>query len=294
MKDNGLVLLKEYIDEFGYHSDRELDITYKCYYEDIERIITKLKNSLESLTLECDFEEEQYLKYEDQMKKISSKKLRKNISEMRDFLWWREELKDLSIRYYCLIKKYTDRLASAFKDSNIIKDKTDIYYLKQTDILDFIDEKIDISKLNEIITKNKIYYNSFKNFNNPTDIGSVYTENVKESKEYIDILKGIGCNDKIVTGKVKIVEKVENIDTLTSGDILVTKYIDTGWTSRFGILKGVISEYGGVLCHSSIVAREYSISAIVCAKDVCSKLTDGDIIEMNGKTGEIKVLKEGE
>lgn len=289
-----MILIREFIDEYGYHSDKELDLTYKCYYEEVENIIFRVKNYVldKEYNIENRYEEEQLLKYNKQIENIKSKKIKKEIDDMRRFLWYREDLKDLSIRYYCLMRKYTNKLAEKYEEENILNKKEDIYYLTQEDIIKFINKKINKREFNEIIQKNKIYYNSFRNFENPTDIGKMYKEPEVNKKECQKLLQGIGGNDKIVTGKVRVINDVKDINKLKQDEILVTKYIDTGWTSRFGILKGVISEYGGVLCHSSIVAREYGISVIVCAKDICKHLNTGDIIQMNGNTGEIKLLEE--
>ena len=47
-----------------------------------------------------------------------------------------------------------------------------------------------------------------------------------------------------------------------------------------------------MLSHSSIVAREMGIPAIVSVNNLLETLKDGDMVEMDGSTGEIKVLKE--
>ena len=43
-----------------------------------------------------------------------------------------------------------------------------------------------------------------------------------------------------------------------------------------------------ILCHASIVAREYKIPCIVSAKNVTKSIKDGSTIYMNGETGEIE------
>ena len=71
----------------------------------------------------------------------------------------------------------------------------------------------------------------------------------------------------------------------------MTRYTDTGWTSKFAILSGIVTEYGGILCHAAIVSREYGIPCIVCTKDATKLIKDGSTISINGSTGEITVEK---
>ena len=70
---------------------------------------------------------------------------------------------------------------------------------------------------------------------------------------------------------------------------MVTKFTDTGWTSRFAILKGIVTEHGGVLCHASIISREYGIPCIVSCYDAAKKVKDGSKITINGATGEVLI-----
>ncbi len=126
------------------------------------------------------------------------------------------------------------------------------------------------------------------NFKNPNDIDKRYNGYQKPIQK--DSLKGIGCSTGIRTGKVRVVKSLGDINQIQKGEILVTKFIDTGWISRFGILNGVISEYGGILCHSSIVAREYEIPAIVGVEDVEKLFKDGEMIEIDGHSGEIRKI----
>ena len=105
-------------------------------------------------------------------------------------------------------------------------------------------------------------------------------------------LKGIGCNKGTVTGTARVINSLAEIDRLQVGDILVTKFTDTGWTSKFAILKGIVTEYGGILCHAAIVSREYGIPCVVCTNDATRIIKDGSTITINGTTGEITVEKE--
>ena len=77
-----------------------------------------------------------------------------------------------------------------------------------------------------------------------------------------------------------------------TNDILVTKFTDTGWTAKFAILSGIVTEYGGILCHAAIVSREYGIPAIVSCHDALTKIKDGQKIMIDGATGIVKIMEE--
>ena len=116
----------------------------------------------------------------------------------------------------------------------------------------------------------------------------VYIPKIKVKDEQI---KGLGANNGIVTGIARVIEDFSEIDKLKENDILVTKFTDTGWTPKFAILSGIITEYGGILCHAAIVSREYGIPAIVNCHDVMSKIKDGQTITIDGSTGVVTIEK---
>ena len=104
-------------------------------------------------------------------------------------------------------------------------------------------------------------------------------------------LKGIGGNDGIVEAKVRVLTELSQLNELETGEILVTRFTDTGWSHRFGRLAGLITETGGVLSHATIVAREFGLPTIIGAKDATRLLKTGMLIRMNGASGEIQIIK---
>lgn len=285
----------DHINNFGYHSDKELDVTFPHYSEDPEPIIKAIKDAI--CADDSDDPKAYYIKQQkvfNKQLKILSKalpinkylKLEKSITEMRKMLWWREELRDISTKFYYLIRLYTIKLAKVYVKNKLLNNVEDIWYLKIDDLSRFISKQIKINDLQKIIERNKQYYQSFRNFTSENEIGHTF-DGVVQDKPSSDMLRGVGCNTGLVTGKARVIKDLSEIDRLKDNDILVTKFTDTGWTSKFAILSGVVTEYGGVLCHAAIVSREYGIPCVVCAHGAMTKIIDGSVITINGATGEI-------
>lgn len=284
----------EVINNYGYHSDKELDVTYPCYYEDITPIITNIRDLV---LLDDEYspkkdQEKGHEKYHKRMAEIKNKigpgnylDLEKKIEKIRTMLWWREEFRDVSTRFYYLIRIYTIELAKYLVDKKILQDEEDIWFLKVGHLWDYLDDKLTKKDLEKIIEKNKEYYNAYRNYMSENEIGSVFSSG--EHKNKISALKGLGANNGTVTATARVIESFDEIDRLQEGDILVTKFTDTGWTPKFAILSGIVTEYGGILCHAAIVSREYGIPAIVSCTGIINEIKDGETITINGSTGEI-------
>jgi Phosphoenolpyruvate synthase/pyruvate phosphate dikinase len=293
--------LRTYLNNYGYHSEKELDVTYPCYYEDVEKVIKMFKDTLE-LDDSCSpiiDRQTQSTKYQEQLSKVKSSvssqkfaKIVKKIDTMRNMLWWREELRDISTRFYYIIRIYTLELAESYVKRGIISSIDDIWFLAISDIFAFMNNELDIDSIQDILERNKKYYNSFRNYLSENEIGSVFDNEGTNNHNDPNQIKGIGCNNGVVIGTARVIENLSEIDRLNVDDILITKFTDTGWTNKFAILKGIVTEYGGILCHAAIISREYGIPCVVCCHNATQKIKDGSTISINGATGEVLIIKE--
>ena len=57
-----------------------------------------------------------------------------------------------------------------------------------------------------------------------------------------------------------------------------------------GLCAGIVTDYGGVLSHAAIVAREYGIPAVVSCQAATQKFKDGDMINVDTGTAIVSVV----
>lgn len=290
--------------EYGYHSNRELTLLQPSYSEDLQSVIDLIQKVIHQPEYErvigsgvseslSEMEIEALIK--GKVPKRQVKKVKQDVLFLRELLWWREEFKDISTRYYHLIRQVTLQLGECYQEKEIIKEADDLFYLEKEVIKDFIAGNLTQTELQTRIKQNRTYCQAYRNFQ---PAGELY-ERPLEIKQTLEVstttLKGIGANTGIVTGRVRVLEEMNEMNQIQSGEILVTRFTDTGWSYVFGIIGGLITETGGVLSHATIVAREFDIPAIVCAHGATQHLTTGMTVTLNGHTGEISIQdKKGE
>ncbi|HVM40361.1 MAG TPA: PEP-utilizing enzyme, partial [Acidimicrobiia bacterium] len=76
---------------------------------------------------------------------------------------------------------------------------------------------------------------------------------------------------------------------LEPGDVLVAPATDPSWTPLFLVAGAVVVERGGPLSHAAIVARELGLPAVLNAVDATTWLTDGDVVEVDGSAGTVRI-----
>ncbi len=85
-----------------------------------------------------------------------------------------------------------------------------------------------------------------------------------------------------------MVTGIADFARVEQGDVLTIPYSDVGWTPLFAKAGAVIAESGGMLSHSSIVAREYGIPCVVSVAGA-TRLEDGAMVTVDGYRGEVVV-----
>lgn len=96
-----------------------------------------------------------------------------------------------------------------------------------------------------------------------------------------------------VRGIARVLSTLGEADRLAHGDVLVAKTTSSTWSPLFAVAGAVVTEVGGVLSHSAVVAREYGIPAVVGARGATAALRDGQYVEVDGDRGLIRVIEAG-
>lgn len=104
------------------------------------------------------------------------------------------------------------------------------------------------------------------------------------------LLHGIPASGGIFTGHVRVLNRVENICQVRSGEVLVVSRTDPGWTPVFSKIGGLITETGGILSHGAVVSREYGIPAVTNVQNACQILHTGQIVMIDGFKGIVRIM----
>ena len=104
-------------------------------------------------------------------------------------------------------------------------------------------------------------------------------------------LVGMAVSPGAVTGPVKVLRNPRD-KPVEQGDVLVAYTTDPGWTPLFVNAAAVVLEVGGVLQHGAVIAREYGKPCVAGVDRVVSQLRDGQMVEVDGTAGVIRLVPE--
>jgi phosphohistidine swiveling domain-containing protein len=104
------------------------------------------------------------------------------------------------------------------------------------------------------------------------------------------VLTGVAASPGVVTGRARVVRDPATTE-LDEGDILVCETTDPSWVALFLVAGAVVTDYGGLLSHGPIVARELGIPC-VCGTEVASRrIRDGQLVRVDGDAGRVEIVE---
>ena len=101
---------------------------------------------------------------------------------------------------------------------------------------------------------------------------------------------GESIGQRIVHGVARMVSDPTKMNTINSGEILVTDMTDPDWEPIMKRAGAIVTNRGGRTCHAAIIARELGIPAIVGCGDATKKIKANEKITVScaeGRTGYI-------
>jgi len=101
------------------------------------------------------------------------------------------------------------------------------------------------------------------------------------------LLKGLGASPGIVSGAARVVRKLDGLDKVGEGDIIVTEMTTPDMVPAMKRAAGIVTDEGGMTSHAAIVSRELGVPAVVGTGTGSKALGDGQLITIDGDKGTI-------
>lgn len=273
----------EFLQKFGHLSESAVDFSYRPWRENPDFVIRMLiehEDLREPETVRIQFK--------DLPPSGQSSRLTKSIfMRARLFRYYREAYSSLFSRSLGFLRAYYLALADLWVMRGILKDREDIFYLFHDELQAVFQADLQPGDVHSLVLKRRQGMKDAQDIPTPEIIfGDTPPPIIPGAKEK---LVGVPTSRGYYVGPVKVVRNFDEFNKLLPGDVLVIPYSDTAWLPLFTKAGAVIAESGGMLSHSSIIAREYNIPAVVSVPGALC-LTDHTLVSVDGYKGEIQII----
>lgn len=304
----------DYLDKYGYRAMCELKLEEPSMNERPEFLFSMLKNYSVAPMPEGEASGDK----ERQIREAAEQKVKEMLGD-KPLFWklkkidvlmfvarWakkamavREYQRFARTKMYGLVSRIFKGFGHRFVERKVIDKVDDIFYLTMQETLEYVVGTARSQKLRELAALRRAEFEEYRQMDELPDrietTGITYCNDLTrgmladDADDDPDIIRGIGgCSGKI-TGKVKVILDPSD-DMSLNGEILVAARTDPGWVPLFATASALLIERGSMLSHSVIVARELGLPAVVGATGVTKKVKTGDVVELDGTTGVVKVV----
>ena len=119
-------------------------------------------------------------------------------------------------------------------------------------------------------------------------MGEVFGSSEAVHEEHL--LRGLAASQGVYEGPARRVSGPSEFGRIVQGDVLVTEATSEAFNILLPLLGAIVTDNGGLLSHSAIVAREYGIPGVVGTRDATDLIADGTRVRVDGDAGEVTVL----
>jgi pyruvate, water dikinase len=108
------------------------------------------------------------------------------------------------------------------------------------------------------------------------------------------ILTGLSASPGVSSGRVRVVNTMEDLKKVKEGDVLVTKMTNPDMVITMQKASAIVTDEGGATAHAAIVSREMGIPCVVGTDNATEVLKDGLLITVDGSNGKVHEGASGE
>jgi phosphohistidine swiveling domain-containing protein len=220
------------------------------------------------------------------------------LNRCRRMVAHREDMRLARSRAFGMMKRIVRTLGERLTHSGLIDQPVDVFYLGIEEITGAVRGSSLTRDLRVLVAQRRAEYDVFTKQPLPSRVttrgivlSSVTSGGVQAPVTSGDPreLRGIGCSAGRVRARARVVRQPEQ-NLNIHGEILVAPMTDPGWVFLMVPAGGLIVERGSVLSHTAIIGRELGIPTVVAVPDATTRITDGQLIELDGTSGIIRLL----
>ncbi|WP_225333421.1 phosphoenolpyruvate synthase [Halomicrobium urmianum] len=102
------------------------------------------------------------------------------------------------------------------------------------------------------------------------------------------LASGVGASPNAATGTVRLVRKLDQLDKVEGGDVIVTEMTTPDMVPAMKRAAAIVTDEGGMTSHAAIVSRELGVPAVVGTDGASDRLRDGQRVTVDGDTGTVR------
>jgi pyruvate,water dikinase len=281
-------MLKDYVTQSGGGPDEEL----AALAAERERLVAETRERLKGYPQAVRDEFESFLKA-----------AQEGIVLSEDHGFW------IDFNSTARVRKVVMEFGRRFAEAGVIERADDVFHLTLDEVRETA-ERLPEPNRSELVAGRKAELERFAGMQPPPALGTLpegpppdnpfnrmimkFFGGPPQPSGEPGVLRGNPGSPGVVRGRARVLRSLPEAAELREGEVLVAETTAPPWTPLFATAAAVVTDTGGILSHSAVVAREYRIPAVVGTGVATATIKSGQTIEVDGDAGIVRVLSEDE
>lgn len=108
------------------------------------------------------------------------------------------------------------------------------------------------------------------------------------------VISGQTASQGHAKGVARVIMKHEQFQDFRKGEVLVTSMTRPEFLPLMKKAAAIVTNEGGITSHAAIVSRELGKPCVIGTKNATELINDGDLVEVRGNHGTVRIMKENE
>ena len=307
----------EFLKEYGWRSDRVVDVSSPAWIEEPGNCLGIIKSLLQSNdpyafdhSLKAAVDEREGL-IEQSRARLSTQEREAFDQALAscqhaNFAWWNDDHNwYVDMRCTLPIRKAAQAIARAVD----FGDPEDVNFLFYSELRELANGKRTRQSFEPVIADRKAYFNEWnaRVEEMPIVLGTpperiadpVVIEIFGITDEFLERMKtgggdtrqltGVPASSGVARGTARVLRSPDQLHLLRQGEILVCVGTTPTWTPAFTKISACVCDGGGTLTHASVVSREYRVPCVVGTGLATQTIKDGDDVTVDGDKGLVTI-----
>ena len=171
-------------------------------------------------------------------------------------------------------------------DRGLAEEEGDVFYFTLEELTDALEGGTPLGR--QTLHERRKEQSAYRSTQPPPVLGQPLATEASST----GVLRGTGASPGVYRARARVIRSLAEADHLGDGEVLVCGVTAPTWTPYFAIAGAVVTDAGGALSHTAVVAREYGIPAVVGTRTGTRAIADGTLIEVDGSEGTVRFLQE--
>jgi pyruvate,water dikinase len=281
--------VQSFLDEFGHLSDSGNDFSVPPWIEQPDAV---LRMALDHAEVTGAYQTRPWREAARDLGRVARQRVNFLQSRSSTFVDHREHVSFVYTHGYGLFRPTFLEIGRRLVERQMIDSPDDVMYLQLDEVRSALMNGSHPASPSELVSLRKAEMTELADIEMPDMIFGDDFVPARRGPLEVDQLAGVATARGRHRGTLRVVRGIEDSPRVKSGDVIAIPFSDVGWTPLFARAGAVIAESGGILSHSSIVAREYRIPCVVSVPGA-TRLPDGATVVVDGYTGMVTIEDAG-